>query len=348
MSTERPDSCVLFRTDSVLDDAERRPPAVVIGLPRSGSTFLAHVITTLNEWYVFDDLYFVQTADSVRANGPLTPTQVNKLTDFLGWSLKARIRHEDKFLRPDCSWDDADKMVEAVRTLYAARAVEWPELQEEWITRLALHHGRTRWGWKTPQDFHHVRRLQEVYPGVRFIFILRDPARMMASFKFISGRDGKQGQYHPILYSRYWRMAVEAYKRYENDDSVPMLLVRFEELTKEPDAQADRIAGFLGASRSGPVPVKGSNTSFTKGGRRDITPTEQWMLRRMAGPLMDELGYTVPDARFRLRDLPDLALTTLRFVRYQARTLPRHARKRTQVVSFLKAWWRSPDSQQAS
>lgn len=339
MPTTLPDDSVLFRPEPILPTVERQPPVVVIGMPRSGSTFLAHVITTLNEWYVFDDLYMVQEAISLRAEGPLTPRQLEHLTVFLGWSVRARIRFEDKFLRPDCTWEDIDRMVEVVQAMYADRPVEWQELQEEWLMRLALHHGRSRWGWKTPQDFHHIAWLQQLYPGVRFVFILRDPTRMMASFKFLTGQDGDKGQYHPLVYARYWRMAVEAYKHHAQDAGVPLLLIKFEDLTKDPDGQADRIAAFLDATRSGPVPVKGANTTFAGGKRRSITPTEQWLLKRIAGPLMEEFGYSVPEARFRLRDLPDLAWISLRFAAHQVWRLRKHARSRAQVRAFLRAWF---------
>ena len=43
--------------------SEPKPsPVVVVGLPRSGSSFLSYVISQIDDWYVFDDLYLFRTA----------------------------------------------------------------------------------------------------------------------------------------------------------------------------------------------------------------------------------------------------------------------------------------------
>jgi hypothetical protein len=93
-------------------------------------------------------------------------------------------------------------MDDALLTTFRGESIEWHELLEEWMTRLALHHGRSRWGYKAPQDFLHLDTLCELWPSVRFIFVYRDPRRVMASKKYVGEQDGNPNEYHPIVYAR--------------------------------------------------------------------------------------------------------------------------------------------------
>ncbi len=324
----------LFSTTPVV--SQSTPPVVVVGLPRSGSSFLSHVLSTLKAWYVFDDLYLFQRVRALGADGPLTQDQLRGLVSFLGWTVRARIKFEDSFFKPRCTWKDVDHMVEAVVGAFEGREVCWEELVEEWLMRLALHHGRSRWGYKTPQDFMHLDTLTQSFPGVRFIFIMRDPRKMMASMKYVRSEDGDPRQYHPVPYALYWKMAHRTVHGFQAKELAPMLEMRFEQLVADPDEAAARAGAFLDAEVSGKVPVQGKNTSFGSGKRKDITATERWICERLAGEAMAEAGYESSGARPRVRDLPDLAFTTLRFSLYQAGRLLRRGDARASVGAYLK------------
>src|SRR5690606_36545928 len=67
---------------------------IVIGLPRSGTSFLADVVSQIGDWYVFDDLYLYRQAKAIDAvDKPLTKDQLVELVEFLGWQIHARIKH---------------------------------------------------------------------------------------------------------------------------------------------------------------------------------------------------------------------------------------------------------------
>lgn len=317
-----------------------KPPVIVVGLPRSGSSFLSHVLSTLDDWYVFDDLHIYREAQAVKANGPLTKEQFAKLVHFLGWNVRARIRFEKHFFKPNCTWEDVDRMCDAVTETYRERPVTWPELLEEWLTRLAVHHGRTRWGYKTPQDFMHIESLHKLFPGVRFVFVIRDPRNMMVSLKYVHEQDGTPAQYQPYVYASYWKMAFETYRRISSETEIPIHLVRFENLIAEPDAVARDIAEFLGASISQKVPVRGSNTSFKGGKRKDLTSTEKWLCERIAGGAIQAAEYPLENARPHLRDIPDLVFVTCRFLLYQVRRVVAKPAERVSVVAFLRRFFK--------
>ncbi len=297
-------------------------------------------MSALDDWYVFDDLYLHRHARAMGASGALEREQLEKLVDFLGWQLRARIQFETDFNRPDCSLDDVSEMNAALLETFSKTPVRWHELMEEWLVRLALHHGRSRWGYKAPQDFMQMEMLTGLFPGIRFVFILRDPRDTMSSFKFVKSEDGTPGQYHPWVYAHYWRMANQRADQYARALDVPMLRVRFEDLVGDPPREGRRLAEFLDTKLSGALP-SGANTSFRDGARRSISETERWICERVAGREMDRQGYARDGARFRVRDLPDLATTTLRFTSHQTRRLWKNPAPRTSVAGFLRNLGRS-------
>lgn len=313
----------------------------MIGLPRSGSTFLSHVMSALDDWYVFDDLYLYRNARAMGALGPLKPDQLERLVDFLGWQVRARIRFEQNFSRPNCDDEDVTHMGEALLETFAAQPVLWHELMEEWLVRLALHHGRSRWGYKAPQDFMHMPMLARLFPGVRFVFLVRDPRDTMTSFKFVRGEDGAPGQYHPWVYARYWRMANQQADRHARELGLPMLRARFEDLVADPRSEAERIAHFLDTRLGAELPGGQPNTSFSESARQSITETERWICERVAGPVMDTHGYPRQGARPRLGDLWDLSRTSLRFAGHQTQRLWQKPEARSSVASFLRNLVRS-------
>jgi hypothetical protein len=117
---------------------------------------------------------------------------------------------------------------------------------------------------------------------------------------------------------------------------LPLHVVRFEDLIADPDGSAREIARFLGADFQGPVPDMGANTSFRSGKRKELTETEGWICERVNGPLMSRFGYSRAGHRPRLRDLPDLAATTLRFAIYQSVRFVRQPSARVSMAVFFR------------
>ena len=311
-------------------------PVVVIGLPRSGSTFLSSVLSALDNWYVFDDLYLYQRVKGLQAEGILKPEQLQELVERLGWTVRARVRFEQHFLKPQCTWEDVDRMVEAVLETFKDRSIYWHELLEEWLMRLTLHHGKTCWGYKTPQDFMHMDLLTEIFPDIRFIFIVRDPLKVMASMKYVNQQDGKPQQYHPIAYALYWKMAYEKVHNFINSKKASVHIVKFEDLVTDPNAEAKQLADFLGTTVSSQISNQGSNTSFASHKRREITKTEAWICEYTAGKTMKLAGYTLQGAYPRLKDLPDLLATSKKFILYQTQRIYQKKDQRSSIFAYLK------------
>lgn len=318
--------------------ANDRPPVVVVGLPRSGSSFLSHVVSQVENWYVFDDLLFYRKAYGIGADkGVLNSEQLKKLIYFLGWPIRARIKFP-KFHIPNMTLTDVDRMDEALYATFEGKIVTWYELQREWLTRLANHHGCQNWGYKAAQDFMHLDMLRQLYPGLKVIFIYRDPRRVMASLKYIRGRkmDGDTGQYHPLAYSIYWRSSIRTLEETKKDLGNDLLEIKFEELVSSPVVYRDKIASFLGSKVTSEIELRDPNSSFGKDKKKDISPTEAWICEYFAGDTMLGKGYDLGSGKIRIVDFPGIALTTIRFVVYQFMRVLRDRSALISIKSYIK------------
>ena len=259
---------------------------VVVGLPRSGSTFLSHILSCLDGLFVLGDLYCVQRAQVLRCHGPLTREQLDAFVDFLGRRTRVAIRHRTLFEPLPMTFDDVEVLCSVVRAVFGGKEVTWPELVDEFLTRLARFHGRKRWGYKTPQDWHHIELLSTLFPKVQFILLMRDPRDVMASFKFNRGEDGHPGQYHPLAYIYYWMMAIPTVIGTCSRLGIPLCVIRFEETVNNPESIADRLGAFLHTSLVRPISRSRPNTSFRSCARKSITPTEIFLCQEIAGTVM--------------------------------------------------------------
>ena len=59
----------LFSSQPVTAKDTHSAPVIVVGMPRSGSSFLSHVLSQLPGWYVFDDLYLQDKVKEIGAEG---------------------------------------------------------------------------------------------------------------------------------------------------------------------------------------------------------------------------------------------------------------------------------------
>ncbi len=321
-----------------------KPPVVIVGLPRSGSSFLSNVLSQLDDWYVFDDLYAYQQVKSMKIKDDqyLTSAQIKQLLNKLGWSLRARIKHNNYSFQHDCTWDDVDKMEECAFQTFEGQDVLWDQVLEEWLTRIALHHDRHNWGYKTPQDFMHMDALHDLFPEIKFVFLVRNPRKVMSSFKNLpeeKGVDGTNRQYHPLAYALYWKMAYQKVTKFIKTKKAPVHIIQFEKLVANPDEQAQQLASFLDTKMSKAIEVKNKNTSFQGQKKRNLTATEVWICQLITGKYMQEMGYKIEEnIRPQFKDLSEILNITSKFSVYQIERLSsyRSSLKQVSIVNYLK------------
>ena len=325
-----------YRATVKVRSMQPQPPAlIVVGLPRSGSSFLAHVLSTLKDLWVFDDLYVLQKAEAITL-GPMDDDQLVRFVDRLAWETRARVKWERDFDTPAVTLDDIDQMELDLLERHRGTQPLWHDVADEWVTGLAAANECSQWGYKTPQDFLHLERLHEVWPDARFVHLLRDPRDIMRSYKNLEvskGGDGDPRSYHPIAYSLYWRMSQRRLQAAKQRGTLEVETVRFEQLVSHPDVVAERLASFLSTSTTRTAEVESHNSSLRQGSQRVLTDTEQWICQRLAGPELAAAGYGLRPVHPHLRDSIELLRVTKDFVVFQVGRAVSDPEKRRSVLN---------------
>lgn len=206
-----------------------RPPFFIVGSDRSGTTMLRLMLDRAED-------------------GPAIPPETMFITDF-----RAVLRGG--------GLEDHDRAREFTRRVWAHPRVQmWgiegePELPPQGLGhqdafRWAVEQpflaymrrdGKTWWADKTPPNIDHVDLLAEVFPGARFVELVRDGRDVALSMMTMPWGD-----------NNVWTAAVrwagciregERQRAMRPDD---MLLVRYEDLVTEPARQLQRVSSFLG------------------------------------------------------------------------------------------------------
>jgi len=310
----------LFSQSRLPEEDYTRDPLIVMGLPRSGSSFLSHILSQIPDWYVFDDLYLQREALKIGASTRLTENDLKRLLHFLGWQIRARLKH-GIYAIPNVGIDEVPRMDEAVKQAFLEKPGSWTELQEEWMLRLAHRAGCRRWGYKLPGAFRFIPMLRERYPDAKVMFIMRNPYKVLASYKHMpkTSQDGNPWRYHPVAYAVYWRLAARSYFRHRDAWGDAMMLVQFEDLVKAPQQTAEEIADFLDAETPEQVSVpEKPNSSFSQakaGG--GLTGLETWIVNKIAGQAMRDMGYSIETVPIKVADFTSLFVTSMRFCAFQ-------------------------------
>jgi hypothetical protein len=184
----------------------------------------------------------------------------------------------------------------------------------ETVRRLGLVAGR-RGVEQTPEVAFVLAAALRAYPGARAVHIVRDGRDVVSSLLergwLTAGRSGRDDAGLPYgAHARFWvererwsefegaggaRRAAWAWRRYVTAArAVPdrTLELRFEELTADPRAAAERLAGHLDA-RAEPLTAALSAARRDSVGRHqsDLSPEQLREVEEEAGPLLRELGY---------------------------------------------------------
>ncbi len=329
----------IFSKSPIKQKGKQSKPLIVVGLPRSGSSFLAYALSHIEDWYVFDDLYLYRKAASLGAiKAPLTGQQLDDLIFFLGWQIRARIKFSP-FTKPKLHLKDVDRMDEALKCTFQHQSIMWYELLEEWMLRLAQHHGCSQWGYKAPQDFMNIKIIKEAFPAARFIYLHRDPRDVMSSLKNVHSHDGNPWQYHPVIYPLYWQFACQKVDSITKEfKDLDVLEVRYSSLKKDIENELTRISSFLESGIKQSVDTARTNSSFQLKKKIPLTPTELWLCEYLIGKTMLKKGYTLQGSKGRFRDFPHILLLNIYFSLYQINRLIFKKEGIVSIILFFKSF----------
>jgi Sulfotransferase family len=184
----------------------------------------------------------------------------------------------------------------------------------------AEHHGRERWGEKTPRHVYRIDDLLTAFPEAKVVCLVRDPRAVAASYKDWHGAAARRGvtesteleadrersrrSYNPVLMSLLWRGVVRAsFTALERHGPERVRIQRFERLAAAPETEVGELCAWLGlAYEPALLEIPVVNSSYaTTGTGVSSEPVERWrerlstaevaIVQSVTGELMGELGY---------------------------------------------------------
>jgi hypothetical protein len=207
-----------------------------------------------------------------------------------------------------------------VRALYEA-ARSRPDFIERFAALCMRRAGKARWAEKTPRNIGRVAEIFRCFPDARFVHVLRDGRDVACSLrthprhKVVEGKLVPTGVWRPIAAcARRWVRDIEGSRRWWGDPR--FLTLRYEDLVLEPRPALERLVAHVGeewdaamlahaaaespfrdATRFAQNPEALGAVSSGSLGRwqRDLDARDRRIFKRIAGPLLVELGYARDD-----------------------------------------------------
>jgi len=188
----------------------------------------------------------------------------------------------------------------------------------------AEHHGRVRWGEKTPRHVYRIDDLLSAFPEAKVVCLVRDPRAVVASYKDWHGAAARRGEtesaeleadrersrrsYNAVLMSLLWRGVVRAsFAALQRHGPERVRIARFERLAASPEEEVRELCAWLGLVFEPAlleIPVVNSSYATTGAGvssepverwRERLSPAEVGVVQSVCEPLLSQLGYTPDD-----------------------------------------------------
>ena len=270
----------------------------VLGLPRSGSTWLGRAlgrhpeVAVFGETCFFGRLYVEPTEDGLYGADELE--RVRRIQRARDWETTTTDR---------TAWEPPWEPGEYAELVDAAIAgLEAPVAPHDVLlaiaTAVAARGSKPRAIEKTPQHVHWLPRLAASFPEARFVLTIRDPYEYMASYKRLGRRvEGKARKTldsswrHPLIAALFWRSYAVSIERSLASYRDRTLLVRTEDLRHRPGETLAGLQSFLELPEADLGGTEGANSSFREGEPRGLRATDVFWMSLVAGRAMRRTGY---------------------------------------------------------
>src|SRR5262249_23931650 len=184
----------------------------------------------------------------------------------------------------------------------------------------ARHHGRERWGEKTPRHVYRIDDVLAAFPEAKVVCLVRDPRAVVASYKDWHAAGARRGveeapekqadrertrrSYHPVLMSLLWRGVVRSsFAALERHGDERGRIQRFERLADDSEAEVRALGDWLELEfEPAMLEIGVVNSSYATAGqgvspetvgrwRERLSEDEVGVVQSVCGELMLELGY---------------------------------------------------------
>ncbi|NNU17580.1 sulfotransferase [Parvularcula sp. ZS-1/3] len=296
-------------------------PVLLVGLPRSGSTLLNAIVNQCPDTYCLNDLYILQLIDE---QGSWDRFANDEQAEAVRLHLRGKIERQSGVGLPErIEWTARMTPEQLERALSvidgpSIRRGHWAEMIDDVISAAAKACGKSTWGWNTPQDYLHKERVLKEWPKAKFIFNLRDPKSMLRSYKFYP-HDTERARYHPAAQSFAWRKAARAYEVMAEEMPEQTLLLRYDDIVRQPSVEIARLNTFAGTSVDEGLELEslGRNTSYGSGEKKpkgSVEPFELWLSDQVLFRERKALGFDATRHPFSFRGVGVTAGNSLKFL----------------------------------
>jgi protein-tyrosine sulfotransferase len=210
---------------------------------------------------------------------------------------------------------------DSVRAIYDAAASR-PAFIEAFAALCMQKAGKARWAEKTPRNIGRIADIFRCFPEARFVHVLRDGRDVACSLRthprheVVDGKLVPTGVRKPIAgCARRWVRDIEGSRRWWGDPR--FMTVRYEDLVLEPQPALERLMAFIGeawdeamlAHASADSPFRDAtrfaqnpealgavSTASLSRWQRDLDERDKRIFKRIAGPLLVELGYAADES----------------------------------------------------
>jgi hypothetical protein len=271
---------------------EFQGPVFLVGMPRSGTKLLRELLNnhsrigiTPNESHFIPDFH----ARWARYGDIRDEVSFHRFyQDFAGTIFFQRVMEEGRFL-------DEQKWKQGI--------LEWtyPGVVEAFYRLYAESKGKTIWGDKTPYYLLILPELKSLFPGAKFVHIVRDVRDYVISLN----KDWSKNIYRS---AQRWNDAVARCRR-DGTRVCPADYheVRYERLSDDPEGTLKGICSFLSLSYENSMVVlrKPADQRTDAGGKltvqkknygkweQALKPHQVRKIERLCGDLLSDLGYQV-------------------------------------------------------
>jgi hypothetical protein len=289
-------------------------PFFIVGNDRSGTTMLRLILDRGPDAAVPpESMFLTDFAPAFDAGGPRDAQAAARLMQQVWEHPKVRLWElgpAPPAVPDGLSGEDAYRFIVAAPfEAYAAR------------------HGKSRWGDKTPHYVNHVDHLLRLWPGARFVVLVRDGRDVALSLRRMPF-----GPNNAWAAAQWWARGIRAGARAQRAHPDAVLTIRYEDLAQRPAEEVRRVCSFLGLSYSDdmlalehvdparivpdqaawfPTLFDGINTSAVGRWRREMGARDRRIFAELAGAELEQLGYEVEPATG-----PQLSPRQERFFRY--------------------------------
>lgn len=202
-------------------------PFFIVGSGRCGSTLLRLMLCAHSRIHIPPETWFI--TDLVRElplTAPLVPAQVERAVAIMTTNYR---------------WPDMGIPAEDLRR--CVRDLDHPMLVD--IITLVYHHhlrlhGKQKFGDKTPQYIDIIPQLSILFPGAKFIHLIRDGRDVAISYL-----DMREARYYQRNF--LWTNAMRRRRIYQNSRHADQILeVKYEDLVITPEPTLRKVCAFLG------------------------------------------------------------------------------------------------------